>query len=126
MLPAFPGAEGFGSIAKGGRGGRVIKVTSLIADGPGSLQEACAAQGARVIVFDVGGVIEGHITIEHGDISILGQTAPGVGITIAGSLKTRDRASAADRRVSRPFSASQTALPAARRAMPFSFQKTNE
>ena len=52
-LPAFPGAEGFGAVAKGGRGGRVIMVTSLKASGPGSLQEACAAEGPRTIVFGV-------------------------------------------------------------------------
>jgi pectate lyase len=91
-LPAFPGAEGFGAIAKGGRGGRIIKVTTLEADGPGSLQAACREEGPRTIVFDVSGVIEGEVLIEHGDVSILGQTAPGGGITIAGSLKSRYRA----------------------------------
>ena len=45
-LAAFPGAEGFGANARGGRGGRVIKVTTLKRSGPGSLQEACAARGA--------------------------------------------------------------------------------
>ena len=88
-LPAFPGAEGFGAIAKGGRGGRIIKVTSLRSGGPGSLQAACSAEGPRIIVFDVSGAVEGDVVIEHGDVSILGQTAPGAGITIAGSLKTR-------------------------------------
>jgi pectate lyase len=92
LLPAFRGAEGFGAIAKGGRGGRVIKVINLNPAGLGSLQAACAEQGPRTIVFDVSGVIEGDVTIEHGDVSILGQTAPGAGITIAGSLKTRYRA----------------------------------
>jgi pectate lyase len=91
-LPSFLGAEGFGAIAKGGRGGRVLKVTNLRSDGPGSLQAACREQGPRIIVFDVSGVIEGDVMIEHGDVSILGQTAPGAGITIAGSLKTRYRA----------------------------------
>jgi len=88
-LPAFPGAEGFGAVTKGGRGGRVIKVTNLLAKGKGSLQAACAAEGPRIIVFAVSGVIEGNIVIEHGEVSILGQTAPGAGITIAGSLATR-------------------------------------
>jgi pectate lyase len=91
-LVAFPGAEGFGAVAKGGRGGRVIKVTNLNADGPGSLQAACGEEGPRTIVFEVGGVIEGNVVIEHGDVSVLGQTAPGAGITIAGSLMTRYRA----------------------------------
>jgi pectate lyase len=88
-LPAFPGAEGFGAIAKGGRGGRVIKVTNLKDNGPGSLQAACAEKGPRIVVFDVSGVIEGDVVIEHGQITILGQTAPGAGITIAGQLMTR-------------------------------------
>lgn len=88
-LPAFPGAEGFGAIAKGGRGGRVIKVTNLKASGPGSLQAACAEEGPRTIVFAVSGVIEGNVVIEQGEVSILGQTAPGAGITIAGSLVAR-------------------------------------
>lgn len=91
-LPAFPGAEGFGAIAKGGRGGRVVKVTTLRGDGPGSLQAACREKGPRIIVFDVSGVIEGDVLIEHGEISILGQTSLGAGITLAGTLKTRYRA----------------------------------
>src|SRR5689334_23066037 len=73
-FPAFPGAEGFGAIAKGGGGGRVLKVTTLKSDGPGSLREACAAEGPRTIVFAVSGVIEGDVTIEHGNLTILGQT----------------------------------------------------
>jgi pectate lyase len=92
QLPAFPGAEGFGAVAKGGRGGRVIKVTNLQPDGSGSLQAAGREQGPRTIVFDVSGVIEGDVIIEHGEVSILGQTAPGAGVSIAGSLKTRYRA----------------------------------
>jgi pectate lyase len=85
-LPAFPGAEGFGAIATGGRGGSVIKVTTLNATGPGSLQEAIDAPGPRIIVFDVSGVIDGDITITHGDVTIAGQTAPGGGVTIKGRL----------------------------------------
>jgi pectate lyase len=88
-LPAFPGAEGFGATSAGGRGGRVIKVTNLDPRGPGSLQAACSAAGPRIVVFDVSGVIPGDVTIEHGEISIMGQTAPGGGITIAGMLATR-------------------------------------
>ena len=84
---AFPGAEGFGARVSGGRGGAVIKVTSLAASGPGSLQEALDAPGPRIIVFDVSGVIAAdQIRIAHGDVTIAGQTAPGAGITIKGRL----------------------------------------
>jgi hypothetical protein len=84
--PAFPGAEGFGAGASGGRGGDVIKVTTLAATGPGSLQAALDAPGPRIIVFEVSGVIEGDVSISHGDVTIAGQTAPGAGITIGGRL----------------------------------------
>jgi pectate lyase len=88
-IPAFPGAEGFGADTPGGRGGRVIRVTNLNPDGPGSLQEACSASGPRIVVFAVSGVIPGDVEIRHGQISILGQTAPGAGITIKGMLATQ-------------------------------------
>ena len=52
-LPAFPGAEGFGAYSKGGRGGKVIKVTNLNKNGPGSFQTAWRTKGPRIIVFDV-------------------------------------------------------------------------
>jgi pectate lyase len=87
-LPAFPGAEGFGALATGGRGGSVVKVTTLSASGPGSLQWAVDQPGARIVVFDVSGVIEGDVLISHGDLTIAGQTAPGAGITIHGHLYT--------------------------------------
>jgi pectate lyase len=84
---AFPGAEGFGAMVSGGRGGRVIKVTTLAATGPGSLQAALDESGPRIIVFDVSGVIEADIIeISSGDVTIAGQTAPGGGITIQGRL----------------------------------------
>jgi len=82
---AFPGAEGFGALATGGRGGRVIKVTTLDADGAGSLQDALNQNEPRIIVFEVSGVIETDIlTLPYGNVTIAGQTAPGAGITIEG------------------------------------------
>ena len=88
-LPAFPGAEGFGTTTPGGRGGRVIKVTNLNASGPGSLQAACSTPGPRIVVFEVSGVIKGDVRIDHVNITIAGQTAPGGGITIDGLFSTR-------------------------------------
>jgi pectate lyase len=85
-IPAFPGAEGYGSATRGGRGGRVIAVTTLDASGPGSLQAACDAEGPRIVVFRVAGTIDGDVRIRRDHISIAGQTAPGDGITIKGSL----------------------------------------
>lgn len=86
--PAFPGAEGFGAAATGGRGGAVIKVTNLNASGPGSLQAAVSTPGPRIVVFAVSGVIDGDLRIPHGDLTIAGQTAPGAGITIHGHVYT--------------------------------------
>jgi pectate lyase len=87
---AFPGAEGFGAKATGGRGGQVLKVTSLSADGntQGSLQWALDQPGSRIIVFEVSGLIQGDVLIPHSDVTIAGQTAPGAGITILGHLYT--------------------------------------
>lgn len=84
---AFAGAEGHGAAATGGRGGAVVKVTTLDATGAGSLQAALDTPGARIVVFDVSGVIAAdEIVIPHGDVTIAGQTAPGAGITIDGRL----------------------------------------
>src|SRR5688572_26506590 len=83
-LKAFPGAEGWGAASVGGRGGKVLRVTNLNASGPGSLAEACAADGPRVVVFEVSGVIRGNIRITKPHITIAGQTAPGAGITVEG------------------------------------------
>ncbi|MFC1613827.1 polysaccharide lyase family 1 protein [Gemmatimonadota bacterium] len=88
-IPCFPQAEGFGATTPGGRGGRVIKVTNLKTSGPGSFQAACSAEGPRIVVFEVSGVIPGPVSIEHGQITIAGQTAPGAGITIKGRFGTR-------------------------------------
>lgn len=84
--PTFPGAEGYGAVAIGGRGGRVIKVTNMNASGPGSLQAACAAKGPRIVVFAVAGVIRGDVKILEPRITIAGESAPAPGVTIAGRL----------------------------------------
>ncbi|KAF9259580.1 pectate lyase [Marasmius fiardii PR-910] len=82
---AFPGAEGYGKYARGGRGGKVVKVTTLADDGTGSLRWALTEQtGPRTIVFDVGGVItlNSRLAVNSDHITVAGQTAPGKGIVI--------------------------------------------
>ncbi len=85
-IPAFPGAEGGGMYSPGGRGGKVITVTNLNDSGPGSFREACETGGARIIVFNVAGVInlKTPIYVRAPYVTIAGQTAPGDGVCIAG------------------------------------------
>lgn len=82
---AFPGALGWAAQTAGGRGGKIIRVTTLAADGPGSFVEAIQTRGPRIVVFEVGGVIDLHkreLKITEPFLTIAGQTAPSPGITL--------------------------------------------
>lgn len=87
MIPAFPGAWGGGMYSFGGRGGKVIVVTSLADSGPGSLRDACETVGPRIVVFNVAGIIrlKDKLSIRAPYLTLAGNTAPGDGVCIAGA-----------------------------------------
>lgn len=93
---AFPGAVGPAAHTAGGRGGKILRVTTLAPDGPGSLKAAIETPGPRIVVFEVGGVIDmgrQGLEIKHPFLTIAGQTAPGPGITLIRTgidVKTHD------------------------------------
>lgn len=89
---AFPGAEGYGRFAIGGRGGSVYHVTSLDDNPsdpqPGTLRYGIVCEkGPRTIVFDVSGYItlKARLTCSDKYVTVAGQTAPGKGIILRGA-----------------------------------------
>lgn len=92
----YYGLEGWAAATNGGRGGNIIRVTNLNVSGSGSLAEALKSSGARIVVFEVGGVInlDGNtISISNPFITVAGQTAPSPGITVVNgtiSIRTHD------------------------------------
>jgi len=82
---AFPGAMGVAATTPGGRGGEIVRVTTLAPTGPGSFLEAVQRPGRRIVVFEVGGVIdlgENTVNIIEPFLTIAGQTAPAPGVTL--------------------------------------------
>jgi hypothetical protein len=92
-LLAFPGAQGFGKAATGGRDGSVYHVTNLNDSGPGSFRDAVSSSG-RIVVFDVGGYISLKTAVSaKSNLTLAGQTAPGGGIGFRGGVDVRHGAS---------------------------------
>lgn len=91
-LASFPGAEGFGAVATGGRGGEVYRVTTLEDGGPGSFRDA-VSRPRRTVVFAVGGVIRLRTDVAvSDDLTVAGETAPGEGVCFYGrSVSLGDR-----------------------------------
>ncbi|SLM64881.1 MULTISPECIES: pectate lyase PelZ [Dickeya] len=93
---AAPDLKGFGTETVAGSGGKIIRVTSLASTGAGTLREALATKGPRIIVFEVGGIIdlgERDIKLVEPFVTIAGQTAPSPGITLVKggmSISTHD------------------------------------
>ena len=94
-LPAFPGAEGFGSETPGGRGGKVVFVTTTASRGAGSLYEAMNTAGPRIVIFRVSGAINLQDaaggtwywqSANFSNVTFAGQTSPG-GVTITGTAE---------------------------------------
>ncbi|MBN1671353.1 MAG: hypothetical protein JXR37_09985, partial [Kiritimatiellae bacterium] len=87
-IPAFPGAEGHGALAVGGRGGEVVFVTNLNDAGPGSFRAAMEKTGPRIVVFRVAGTVflKSFVSLraEQSCVTVAGQTAPGLGVCLAG------------------------------------------
>lgn len=98
-LPVIPGAVGFGMDTQAGRGGAVLRVTSLgdnpSSPQPGTLRHALQEEGPRVVVFEVSGTIDllDQLRIRDPYLTVAGQTAPSPGITLRGdhlSVRTHD------------------------------------
>ncbi|MBN1671355.1 MAG: hypothetical protein JXR37_09995 [Kiritimatiellae bacterium] len=94
-IPAFPGAEGHGALAVGGRGGEVVYVTNLNDAGPGSFRAAMLTPRPRLVVFRVAGTIflKSFVNLDSAQscVTVAGQTAPGLGVCLAGyPIRVRD------------------------------------
>lgn len=87
-LPAFPGAEGMGARATGGRGGQVIYVTTTDPEGPGSLKQTLLTPGPRIVLFNISGqiVLPDETWITEPNLTLIGYNAPGEGVEITGRL----------------------------------------